>query len=49
MPDLGKYAANVLAAYGASLSLLVLLVGLSLRRGLKVRRELRRVEKPRNG
>ncbi|XDA99893.1 heme exporter protein CcmD [Sulfitobacter sp. LCG007] len=47
MPDLGKYAVAVLAAYGASIVLLAGLVLLTLRRGRKVRSELSRVEKGR--
>jgi heme exporter protein D len=45
MPDLGKYAAAVLSAYAASLTLLVALVLLTLRRGRKVRTEMERMEK----
>ncbi|MDW4496708.1 heme exporter protein CcmD [Sulfitobacter sp. D35] len=44
IPDLGKYAVAVLSAYGASFVLLALLVGLTLRRGRKVRAELDRIE-----
>ena len=44
MPELGKYAAEVLSAYGVSLLLLALLVGLSLRRGQKARRALQLAE-----
>ena len=33
MPELGKYAFEVLSAYGVSLGLLALLVVLTLRRG----------------
>ena len=44
MPDLGKYGDTVLTAYAASIILLVLLVGLSLWRGRKVRQEMVRVE-----
>lgn len=44
MPDLGKYADTVMAAYGASIILLVVLVGLTLWRGRKVRAEMDRVE-----
>ena len=40
MPDLGKYAVTVLSAYGASIVLLVALVGLTLRRGRRVRAEM---------
>lgn len=45
LPDLGKYAATVLSAYGASLLLLAALVALSLGRGRKVRREMEDVER----
>ena len=44
MPDLGKYAYTVLSAYGASLVLLVALVVLTIRRGRKMRAELKQVE-----
>ena len=44
MPDLGKYAVTVLSAYGVSLVLLAALVILSLRRGRRVRAELRQIE-----
>jgi heme exporter protein D len=44
MPDLGKYAFAVLASYGASLALLVAIVGLSLWRGARVKAQLREVE-----
>lgn len=44
MPDLGKYADTVLTAYAASVVLLLVLVGLSLWRGRKVRAEMARVE-----
>jgi len=44
MPDLGKYSDTVLSAYGASILLLVLLVGFSLWRGRKVRAEMKAVE-----
>ncbi|PWR03160.1 heme exporter protein CcmD [Meridianimarinicoccus roseus] len=44
MPDLGKYAAEVAAAYIVSIVLIAGLVWASLRRGAKVRAELRRVE-----
>jgi heme exporter protein D len=40
MPDLGKYAASVLSAYGVSLVLLAALVLLTLRRGAAARRGL---------
>lgn len=44
IPDLGKYAASVLSAYGVSLSLLAVLVYASWWRGRKLRDELRAVE-----
>ncbi|MEZ5913055.1 MAG: heme exporter protein CcmD [Paracoccaceae bacterium] len=44
MPDLGKYAVAVLSAYGASLVLILVLVLATIRRGARVRRQLREVE-----
>lgn len=44
MPDLGKYAVSVLAAYGTSLILLAGIVWISLWRGARVRDALRAVE-----
>ncbi|WP_420882271.1 heme exporter protein CcmD [Sulfitobacter geojensis] len=44
MPDLGKYAVEVVSAYGASLILLAVLLGMTLRRGRKARAELAQVE-----
>lgn len=44
MPDLGKYAFEVLAAYGGSLVLLAAIVGLSWRRAVVVRRALDEIE-----
>ena len=44
MPDLGKYAAEVLAAYGVSVTLLVLIIGISWRRAVVVRRALEQAE-----
>lgn len=44
MPDLGKYAGHVLAAYAVSLGLIAVLVGMSLREYLRVRSALREVE-----
>lgn len=44
MPDLGKYAAEVTAAYAVSILLLAGLVWFSLRRSARVRAELREVE-----
>ncbi len=48
MPDLGKYATEVLSAYGISLTLIVLLVGASLIRARRIRDELRKVEERRS-
>lgn len=45
MPELGKYAATVLSAYAVSLLLIAALVGLSVLRARRVRRDLERVEK----
>lgn len=44
IPDLGKYAVPVLTAYGVSLGLIFGIVGLTLWRGARVRRQLREVE-----
>ena len=44
MPDLGKYAAEVLSAYGLSLGLIAVLLLLTLRRGAKARAALRQIE-----
>lgn len=44
MPDLGKYADTVLSAYAASIVLLLVMVGLSLWRGRKVRAEMEAME-----
>ena len=44
MPDLGKYAFEVLASYGVTLLLLALIVGLSVRRSRKARVALEEVE-----
>ena len=49
MPDLGKYAVSVLGAYGASIALLVMIVGLSLRGAARARRDLDRAEGRDNG
>ncbi len=49
-PDLGKYAVEVLAAYGVSLALLAGILGLSVARARRVRRELDEAEaRHRNG
>lgn len=44
MPDLGKYAFDVLASYGASLLLLGGLLALTLARGAKVRQDMHKME-----
>lgn len=44
MPDLGKYADTVISAYIASILLLVLLVGISIWRGRRVRAEMAEIE-----
>ncbi len=44
MPDLGKYATEVLSAYGVTLFLIAALLLLSLQRGRKARAALRRAE-----
>jgi heme exporter protein D len=44
MPDLGKYAQAVLSSYAVSITFLVLLVGISVLRARKVRRELAETE-----
>lgn len=51
MPELGKYAAEVLAAYGVSLALLAVLVLMTLRRGRRARAQLLAAEQEaqRNG
>jgi heme exporter protein D len=49
MPDLGKYAAEVLTAYGVSAALIVVLVALSVSRAAKVRRRLEQAEGRRRG
>ena len=49
MPELGKHAGAVLAAYGVTLLLLVLLVAVSALRGSQVRRALARFERETRG
>ena len=44
MPDLDRYAGTVLGAYGVTLALLALLVGLSWWRAVHVRRRLAEAE-----
>ena len=45
MPDLGKYAFEVLSSYGVTLALLATIVLVSVRRARKVRAALDEVEK----
>jgi heme exporter protein D len=45
MPDLGKYAFTVLAAYGASLGLIAVLVAVTLWQGARAKRGLDALEK----
>ncbi|WP_090059119.1 heme exporter protein CcmD [Celeribacter neptunius] len=47
MPDLGKYAGDVLMAYGITIALLVLLIWRSLARSAKVKRQLKDAEERR--
>ena len=49
MPDLGKYAPEVMGAYGVGIGLIVALVCVTLWRARRVRRALRRVEDRRGG
>lgn len=44
MPDLGKYAVEVMSAYGVSLALLGALVALTVARGRRARADLARAE-----
>jgi heme exporter protein D len=44
MPDLGKYAAEVLSSYGISLALILGLVALSIFRSRRVRASLAEIE-----
>lgn len=44
IPDLGKYATEVLAAYGVSITLLVAIIALSMRRAARVKEQLAEVE-----
>lgn len=44
MPDLGKYAVEVLSAYAVTIVLIVALIGVSLYRARQVRASLREVE-----
>ena len=45
MPELGDYAVYVLSSYAASILLLAGIVGLSVRRSRRVKRELERIER----
>ena len=45
MPDLGKYAFEVLTAYAASIAVLAVLIGASLRRARRVKAALEAVER----
>lgn len=45
MPDLGSYTGTVLGAYGVTLGLLGLLVLVSVRRAVAVRKALMQVER----
>ncbi len=49
MPELGKYAAAVLSAYGVSLGILALLIFGILRRNTRALDELEAVESQRDG
>ena len=44
MPELGKYAATVLSAYGVSIVLILGLVAVSMIRAARVKRQLQDVE-----
>ena len=44
MPELGKYAATVLSAYGVSIALILGLVAVSMMRAVRVKKQLRDVE-----
>lgn len=45
IPDLGKYQTEVLTAYGLSLGILIVMVGLLILRARRVKSELARLEK----
>lgn len=49
MPDLGRYAVEVLSAYGVSVALLLALTGWSWSRWRRVKAEMERVERGRDG
>ena len=47
MPDLGKYAVEVISAYVVTIGLIVALVSLSVRQSRRTRLALRKVEETR--
>ncbi len=49
MPDLGKYAVEVLMAYGVSIAVLAGLIAMSWRQSQTTKRQLEEVEARRNG
>ncbi len=49
MPDLGKYAVEVLLAYGVSIAILVTLVVVSWQQSRRIRRDLEAAEDRKNG
>ena len=49
MPDLGKYAVEVLSAYGVSIALLIVIVLLSAARAARVGRQLAEAEERADG
>jgi heme exporter protein D len=49
MPELGRYAVEVLSAYGVSIALLLALTGWSWRRYRSIKAEMERVERGRDG
>ena len=49
MPDLGKYAAEVMMSYGGTILLLAGITGLSVARYRRLKAEMDRVERDRNG
>lgn len=48
MPDLGKYAVEVLSAYAVSLLLLVLIAGWSWRRWRRIRDKMDHIDRAEN-
>jgi heme exporter protein D len=49
MPDLGDYRVEVLAAYAASIAILVLIIGSSLWRYVRVKAAMERMETEQDG